>query len=81
LKYAVWRQVVVHGLDPHAGYLHVDRSGRPRVGPHGGVQAARRPPSSQAQARRRLGGWRLTREARAQIVQRWAELKLDPAVA
>ncbi|MFZ8806556.1 MAG: hypothetical protein ACO2PN_00420 [Pyrobaculum sp.] len=77
MKYAVWRQVVVHGLDPYAGYLHVDVWEASCWA--GGVQAARRPPGSQA--RRRLGGWRLAREARARIVQRWAELKLEPAVA
>ena len=81
MKYAVWRQVVVHGLDPYAGYLHVDRSGRPRVGPeefrpHVDLLVLRLKPD---------GGWveggLLTREVRAQIVQRWAELKLEPVIA
>lgn len=31
LRAAVWRLVVLAGLDPHAGYLHVDRSGRPSL--------------------------------------------------
>jgi CRISPR-associated protein Cas1 len=84
LKYAVWRQVVVHGLDPYAGYLHVDRSGRPSLvldlmeefRPHVDLLVLRLKPN---------GGWAegglLTREARAQIVQRWAELKLEPVIA
>jgi CRISPR-associated protein Cas1 len=84
LKYAVWRLVVVHGLDPYAGYLHVDRSGRPSLvldlmeefRPHVDLLVLKLKPD---------GGWvdggLLTREARAQIVQRWAELKLEPVIA
>jgi len=75
---------VVHGLDPYAGYLHVDRSERPSLvldlmeefRPHVDHLVLRLKPN---------GGWvdggLLTREAKAQTVQRWAELKLEPAVA
>ncbi|NPA69644.1 MAG: CRISPR-associated endonuclease Cas1 [Crenarchaeota archaeon] len=31
LKTVVWKCVLLHNLDPYAGYLHVDRSGRPSL--------------------------------------------------
>ncbi len=31
LRSVVWRAVLLHGLDPYAGYVHVDRSGRPSL--------------------------------------------------
>ncbi len=31
LKIATWRALLIVGLDPYAGYLHVDRSGRPSL--------------------------------------------------
>jgi CRISPR-associated protein Cas1 len=84
LKYAVWRQVVIHGLDPYAGYLHADRSGRPSLvldlmeefRPHVDLLALRLKPSQDW-----LDGGVLKREARALIVQRWAELRLEPTIA
>jgi len=53
LRYAVWRQVVVHGLDPYAGFLHVDKSGRPSLAldlmeefrPHVGLMVISPPPN------------------------------------
>ena len=84
LRYAVWRQVVIHGLDPYAGYLHVDKSGRPSLvldlmeefRPHVDLMVLRLKP-----AQSWLEGGVLSREARAQIVQRWLELKLEPVIA
>ena len=31
LRAEAHRQLLIHGLDPYAGYLHVDRSGRPSL--------------------------------------------------
>ncbi len=31
LKSIVWKCILLHNLDPYAGYLHVDRSGRPSL--------------------------------------------------
>ncbi|RLE48171.1 MAG: CRISPR-associated endonuclease Cas1 [Candidatus Methanomethylicota archaeon] len=31
LRATIWRLVILAGLDPHAGYLHVDKSGRPSL--------------------------------------------------
>ncbi|MFP3252376.1 MAG: CRISPR-associated endonuclease Cas1 [Thermoproteus sp.] len=84
LKYAVWRQAVVHGLDPYAGYLHADRSGRPSLvldlmeefRPHVDLLVLRLRPAGDW-----LEGGALKREARAAIVQRWGELGLERAVA
>ena len=57
----------------------MDRSGRPRVGP----EEFR--PHVDLLVLKPDGGWveggLLTREVRAQIVQRWAELKLEPVIA
>ncbi|AFA39128.1 CRISPR-associated endonuclease Cas1 [Pyrobaculum oguniense TE7] len=84
LKYAVWRQVVVHGLDPYAGYIHADKSGRPSLvldlmeefRPHVDLMIIKLRPGEDW-----LEGGVLKREARAAVVEKWAEAKLEPLIA
>ncbi|MGC9051754.1 CRISPR-associated endonuclease Cas1 [Pyrobaculum sp.] len=84
LRYAVWRQVVIHGLDPYAGYLHADRSGRPSLvldlmeefRPHVDLMVLRMRPGPDW-----LDGGVLKREARAALVERWLSLRLEPVIA
>ena len=84
LKYAVWRQVVVHGLDPYAGYIHADKSGRPSLvldlmeefRPHVDLLVIRLRPSAEW-----AEGGVLKREARAAIVEEWARERLEPVIA
>ena len=84
LKYAVWRQAVIHGLDPYAGYIHADKSGRPSLvldlmeefRPHVDLMIIRMRPAADW-----VEGGVLKREARAAIVERWAEMRLEPLIA
>jgi len=84
LRYAVWRQVVVHGLDPYAGFLHVDKSGRPSLvldlmeefRPHVDLMVIKLRPSAEW-----VEGGLLKREKRAALVEAWLSLGLEPAVA
>ncbi|ACB39520.1 CRISPR-associated endonuclease Cas1 [Pyrobaculum neutrophilum] len=84
LRYAVWRQAVIHGLDPYAGYLHVDKSGRPSLvldlmeefRPHIDLMVLKAKPSADW-----LEGGVLKREARAALVEKWLEMRLEPTIA
>lgn len=84
LKYTVWREVVIHGLDPYAGFLHVDKSGRPSLvldlmeefRPHVDLMVLRLRPGADW-----VEGGVLKREARGRLVETWASLGVGKLVA
>jgi len=84
LKYEVWRQSVIHGLDPYAGYLHVDKSGRPSLvldlmeefRPHVDLMVIKARPREDW-----VEGGILSREARGKLVELWLKLELERVVA
>ena len=84
LKYAVWRQAVIHGLDPYAGYIHADKSGRPSLvldlmeefRPHVDLLVIRLRPSADW-----ADGGVLKREIRAMLVEEWTRERLEPVIA
>ena len=84
LRADVWRQVVAHGLDPYAGYIHADRSGRPSLvldlmeefRPHIDLLVIRLRPSQEW-----MDGGRLSNEARARLLDAYLRLDLKRIVA
>ena len=84
LRYTVWRQAVVHGLDPYAGYLHADRSGRPSLVLD--LMEEFRPAVDLMVYRLRPGGdWaedgKLTYDARKRLVEAWLAAGLERDIA
>ncbi len=84
LRAEVWRQAVLHGLDPYAGYLHADRSGRPSLVLD--LMEEFRPAVDLMVYRLRPGGdWaeagRLTYDARKRLVEAWLAAGLERDIA